>query len=383
MVSGLLLIGATPDAALMPGPALPVRASCAGPQIRVDGDFDQAGFAQCIVNGDGVTLTIQPESQPINPSPWYAVRLRHGTTRNAAAQPTAVTLVYEDARHRYAPWVSVDGGPWQRLVARDVGGDGRRVIVSIPPFSGTATLAAQPLVPLANIIGTWSARVGNGLVREEVSAASHDGRAVPVYRRGPADATTLHIFTARQHPPETTGAAAFDAFAAHLAGGASVALCPQSALIFAPVVNPDGLVRGHWRTNAAAIDLNRDWGAFTQPETAVVGRLMLDESRRATIATVLDFHSTRVGAVYVSASASARAAGFAEAVAAHTGLTVVPTRSRDGNTLKSWAEARLGSESFTIELPDSASPEQAAATGTAIAELFARHYLCSDAGEPS
>ena len=207
-----------------------------------------------------------------------------------------------------------------------------------------------------------------------------DGRAVPLFRAGPADAARLHVIATRQHPPETTGALAFDAFATRLLALRSVAPCSSDAILFAPILNPDGIVRGHWRSNAALVDLNRDWGQFRQPETSLLGAAMRDLARSSRIATVLDFHSTRRGAIYVSRSAEAQASAFSAAVGAETGLAVVETRSADGNTLKSWSESMFGSASFTVELPDSASPDEAARVGATIADLFAHHYLCRAPG---
>ena len=38
-------------------------------------------------------------------------------------------------------------------------------------------------------------------------------------------------------------------------------------IVLAPMPNPDGVDKGHWRLNDGGLDLNRDWGKFTQPET--------------------------------------------------------------------------------------------------------------------
>lgn len=371
-VLAALLFGSTPDG----NAASPANAACEGQGIAVDRGFDGAAFAECTVQADGtVTLDIRPETEPINPSPWYAARLWQ-----ASPAVRRVTLSYHGAAHRYQPWFSIDGQQWQRVPVETASDSTRRVTLALPTFSGRAYLSAQPLVPLAAITEQWQARQAQGSVVPLASAASVDGRSVPLFSAGPADAARVHVVATRQHPPETTGALAFDAFAARLLALPGAADCRGDAIVFAPVLNPDGIVRGHWRSNAALVDLNRDWGAFTQPETSGLGAAMRDIARSRTIVTVLDFHSTRRGAIYVSRSAEAQASAFAAAVAATTGLAIVETRAAEGNTLKSWSENAFGSASFTVELPDSASPAEAADVGEKIADLFAQHYLCRAPG---
>lgn len=372
LLCGVLLFGATLDSSA----ATPARAACEGSGVAVDGSFEGAGFAACTVAPDGaVTLDIRPETEPINPSPWFAARLTHESPAERR-----VTLSYHGAAHRYQPWFSTDGQQWQRLAVEAVSDTPGPITVVLPVFTGSAFLSAQPLVPLATITGQWQARLAEGSIVALANAASVDGRSIPLFSAGPADAARVHIVATRQHPPETTGALAFDAFAARLLALRGTPECGSDAILFAPILNPDGIARGHWRTNARLADLNRDWGQFSQPETTALGTKMRDLARSRAIATVLDFHSTRRGAIYVSRNADSLAAAFATAVAAQTGLAVIETRAGDGNTLKSWSETAFGSASFTVELPDSASPTEAAQVGATIADLFAHHYLCRAPG---
>lgn len=371
-IFGALLLGSAPDFV----PHSQARPGCSAAGVTVDANFDQAGFATCTVGEDGtVVLQIRPETEPINPSPWYAARLTQPVQASRR-----ILLSYRGGRHRYSPWFSTDGRNWQQLTYEVATGSADHVSVLLPAFTGSAYVSAQPLVPVATVSDQWSQRVADGKVVAMAGGTSVDGRAVPLFRTGPADATRLHVIATRQHPPETGGAAAFDAFAAHLLDLLGSRSCASDAILFAPVLNPDGIARGHWRTNTGLIDLNRDWGRFAQPETRALGAAMTEAARSATIVSVLDFHSTRDGAIYVSRTADARASAFAAAVAQGTGLAVVQTRSAGSETLKSWSESAFGSASFTIELPDSASPQRAAMAGAAIADQFAAHYLCSDSG---
>lgn len=355
--------------------AEPSAPRCSGIDVAVDGDFEQAGFAACDVSGGGaVTLTIRPETRPINPSPWYAARLTQTVNR-----ARVVRLDYDGAKHRYRPWWSVNGGPWQLVESRTE--EGGQVSIELPAFTGTATLAAQPLRPLAGVQAQWQARVDTGELTLELTAQSGDGRPVPLYRLGPADSAHIHVFTARQHPPETTGAAAFDAFADALLARRPAQLCPGHAFLFAPIMNPDGIVRGHWRTNAGRVDLNRDWGRFGEPETAAVGGAIISAAQTARLHSILDFHSTRSDALYAPKGGQGNAAAFAAAVARDTGLRPVPTHNSDGATLKSWGEQQFGAAAFTVELADAHNPESAAAIGTRIADNFLDHLACPVSAE--
>ena len=74
----------------------------------------------------------------------------------------------------------------------------------------------------------------------------------------------------------------------------------QFGILIVPNINPDGVYHGNWRHNVNGIDLNRDWGPFTQPET----QLMRDELARFLEAgaarpyVFLDFHSTAHDVIY-------------------------------------------------------------------------------------
>jgi hypothetical protein len=81
--------------------------------VAVSVDFSSGGRHACTiaVNGD-IVLTVSPEAEPINSSPWYAFRL-------SAAEPTRVNVAldYGAYEHRYAPKIARDGQAWEVLAA--------------------------------------------------------------------------------------------------------------------------------------------------------------------------------------------------------------------------------------------------------------------------
>ena len=67
---------------------------------------------------------------------------------------------------------------------------------------------------------------------------------------------------ARQHPGETQGSFVCDGVIDRLVakGSKEVELLRKIFIFYViPMVNPDGVIFGHYRTNLAGKDLNRKW----------------------------------------------------------------------------------------------------------------------------
>jgi predicted deacylase len=124
---------------------------------------------------------------------------------------------------------------------------------------------------------------------------SVEGRPIRMARS--ADRKEFVILLGRQHPGEVPGAIAMRDFVDVVLGDSELAthFRERYALLIVPLMNPDGVVNGHARHNAGETDLNRDWGPFTQPETAGFASV-LDELDAAGLRPklMLDFHATRM-----------------------------------------------------------------------------------------
>lgn len=103
--------------------------------------------------------------------------------------------------------------------------------------------------------------------REIVGVALHSPRAV--FGQG----RRLFVI-ARQHGNEVSGTEAVLALVRHLAtsqGELERGTLENVTIVAVPMANPDGAERGR-RANARGVDLNRDWLARSQPETAAIER---------------------------------------------------------------------------------------------------------------
>lgn len=67
------------------------------------------------------------------------------------------------------------------------------------------------------------------------------------------------LVLARQHPGETVSSFLMEAFLKLLAKRGSPMLAEGFEFIVLPMINPDGVIYGSFRTNLAGFDLNRQW----------------------------------------------------------------------------------------------------------------------------
>lgn len=378
LVTGGCAYAPAPAPVAVPAPPVAVAASaaCRSPAASIHFDFDGAGQARCAVTGArDFTLLVTPEhAPPINPSPWYAFRY----TTDGSAAPVTVTLRYLGGEHRYAPKWSDGKGAWRALPSTPAQ-SGEGVTLQLPP--GEGFVAAQELIAPADTaadLKRWSAATG---ARPFIIGQSHDGRAIGAIRLGRADAPRLVILIGRQHPPEVTGAIAMQAFVDALAAAGGGDFGDLQFLIV-PMLNPDGVARGHWRANRGAVDLNRDWGDFTQPETRAV-KAWLD-SLPAAVRPVLmvDFHSTSRNLFYVQGEDEANAdqrrflaawLGGQERALAGYPFTIEPRNANPGSgTTKNWFHAAYAIPAYTYEVADTADR---AATRSAAEALAARMLI--------
>lgn len=348
--------------------------ACRTASAMIAFDFDGASSSVCAITGErSFDVLVTPEhAPPINPSPWYA--FRYETQGDA---PISVTLRYLGGAHRYDPkWHS--GPKWRsgaesRELAVTTGNDGAQAMIELPPRQGV--VSAQEVITPADAradLQRWAALAGTQVF---TLGQSRDGRPVEAIRMGRADAPRLVILLGRQHPPEVTGAIAMQAFVDQLTAQAD-ALPGDLQFLIVPMLNPDGVVRGHWRANRGGIDLNRDWGGFTQPETRAVKAWLDALAPGVRPVLMVDFHSTGRNLIYVQGDEASPAQarflaawlGGREGAFAGWPFTIEPRNANPGSgTAKNWFFATHAIPAYTYEVADTADRAATRAAAQALA----------------
>ena len=360
---------------------------CATGLFALRGDYPGARLGPCQVIGlREVEVRIEPEDEPINPSPWYGF---HARAIEPDAKMLSIRLNYGSYEHRYVPKASVDGKVWRALPARDLTVlDDGGAIIRVQPGQGGMYVSAQENIGNDHY-ETWLKALAQDYpdVRLMEIGRSVEGRPIRALRVNPKAPRQL-LLLGRQHPPEVTGALALMPFVERLLANRreacakakpACAFFEQHGLMVAPNLNPDGVAHGHWRQNLGGVDLNRDWGAFTQPETQAV-RAWVDslEASGQRLALALDFHSTYRNVFYVQDAQSPtdppafawRWLTLATAAGSPAAFEHAPRPLTDLGTVKNYFHARFGIPSITVELADEEDRAAIAASAAITADAL-------------
>ncbi|WP_316848868.1 M14 family metallopeptidase [Pedobacter agri] len=248
----------------------------------------------------GYVVSIKPENQPVNGSPWYAFKVW-------AQKPEKIKIKFTypgKYRHRYDAKISRDGIHWKAVDEQSVGLDAKpKDLIDLEVGPDTLWVSAQELLTSKDA-DRWAKALSKfSKIKEEKIGTTHLGRPLKVFTLGNLSSNKHILIFGRQHPPEVTGQLAMQSFADALvsSGKLSKAFLADYQLHIIPVLNPDGVDEGFWRHNAGGIDLNRDWANFNQPETRAVRdylkKKIADVNGKLVFA--IDFHSTHDDIYYI------------------------------------------------------------------------------------
>ena len=248
--------------------------------ISIDSAFDSGNIqVERIAGPHEIVLTIGKDAHS-DFYQWFHFRLSGGRGQRCIIRIIDLNnCAYPGGWPGYRTCVSVDRQTW------------RRAPTSFDPKSanGTLTIEVTPSVdqlwlayfaPYAmerhhDLIARIAAKPG---VRADVLGHSLDGRAIDrlVVGDGPK---TVWLY-ARQHPGESMAEWWMEGALERLTDPhdpVARLLRQQAIFHIVPNMNPDGSFRGHLRTNAAGVNLNREWNAPSaekSPEVLCVRQAM-------------------------------------------------------------------------------------------------------------
>lgn len=287
------------------GPRAPAGEPCIAETYTVSDDHYGARRGSCrVLRGDHVRIDILPEDEPpINDSPWYSFRVTPSAETEAQ-----ITLRYKGGHHRYWPKLSYDGLNWTALDDTQVSwsNSGKKAEIQLELDGRPVYVSAQELIT-PNFYDIWLDNVA-AETEAEVDVLGGSLRGLPIqWFNANTNAPEVLLIIGRQHPPEVSGAFAYVAFADTLLSDSELAIefRKRFRIIGIPLMNPDGVNGGNWRHNLGGVDLNRDWGPFTQPETQHVEALLdkLDANQQK-LRMFIDFHSTKRNLFYTQSAES-------------------------------------------------------------------------------
>lgn len=287
---------------------------CANEAAEIRIDHQTARVNKCdVISGNSFAFTITPEAKTdpqgkaINNSAWYGFRVDPKSSGKLQ-----VTLKYENGKHRYRPKKSYDGVNWtvipksQTELIKE-----NKLRLSMKTDTRPFFVSAQEIfTPAAH--DQWTANMAKlPGVTQSVIGKSRDGYPLQMLevQTEPEKTKPYVIWVGRQHPPEITGALALIPFTETVLGDSALAqdFLSHFNVLTVPMINPDGVIAGNWRFGKGGMDLNRDWGPFSQPETRAVKeaftrfKTTAGEGGEDRVAFFLDFHSTGRNLLYTQA----------------------------------------------------------------------------------
>ena len=257
--------------------------------LSIDSDFD-GGNIRCLSARapDRIRLEIVPDAGG-QFYQWFYFRVRGAAGRDCVLRiENAGGATYPDGWRDYRACASEDGEDWPR-VATDY--DGTVLTIRHRSAGDEVRFAYFAPYPMARHDALIARAKESPLVTARRLGETLDGAPLDLLEIGRAGQRVCWVI-GRQHPGETMAEWWMEGFLGRLLDPADALarmLLATARVFVVPNMNPDGSRRGHLRTNAAGINLNRAWAAPSMeesPEVYLVGA----EMARTGVDFCLDVH---------------------------------------------------------------------------------------------
>ena len=373
--------------------------------LSIDATFDGGNIGVLAIGDDRVDPGLEINRDRYSSFyQWFSFRLagargRRVTLRIVNAGDAAFTGGWQGYKVRASSdrlaWRMIETRYAEGVLAFDWSGDSELVwFAYFAPFTMerhhalVARIAAQP--------GVTHRALGRSLDGIAIDALTIGTGAKPVW------------LIARQHPGEPMAEWWMEGALDWLTSPAAAPLREAATVHVVPNMNPDGTRRGHLRTNAAGVNLNREWHAPSRERSPEV--LCVREAMDKTgVVFAMDVHGEEaIPAVFFSGShgvssfTEARGVAFDEfsrRLAAHTrdfqtarGYGRTPPGKANLTIATSQIAERFGAVAMTLEMPfkdhddnpdpvTGWSPARSMALGVACLEVLAG--MIGAIGEPA
>ncbi len=253
--------------------------------ISINAAFDSGNIRVIAIEGDRVDLEIVPDHQS-DFYQWFHFRVagvepgRTLTFRILNAGGSAYPFGWPGYRTR----LSTDRQAWRMIDTGYADGVLEWRWAADAPLAWFAYFAPYTMERHADLVARTAAVPG---MRHRELGQSLDGQAIDAFSIGTGP-KQVWIY-GRQHPGESMTEWWMEGALDWLASPAAASLLERATVHVVPNMNPDGTRRGHLRTNAAGVNLNREWhapSAERSPEVLCVLRAM-DETG---VAVAMDIH---------------------------------------------------------------------------------------------
>ncbi|MCE0494832.1 M14 family metallopeptidase [Vibrio salinus] len=229
---------------------------------------------------DSIRLTIKPDNQS-EFAQWFYFRLESTPQERHSFQLLNLSAsAYPDGWKNYDVVASYDREEWFRIPATF---DGDTLTFSvIPEYSSMYFAYFAPYSYERHQDLLHQAQMNHDCQLETLGQTL-DGNDISLLTIGEPDKDKKRIWiTARQHPGETMAEWFTEGLLQRLLDDTDTvaqALLDKAVFYVVPNMNPDGSIRGHLRTNAVGVNLNREWQAPSpekSPEVYYVRAKMLE-----------------------------------------------------------------------------------------------------------
>lgn len=212
---------------------------------------------------------------------WFHFRLHSDSFEPHTIRLTNVnTSAYPKGWADYKAVASYDRETWFRV---DTAFDGEHLVITHYPEAESCYFAYFAPYSYERHLDLLGQAQATGLAQLVDLGNTIDGRDMSLLVIGePADGKKKIWVTARQHPGETMAEWFVEGLLDRLLDqddGVARQLLSKAVFYVVPNMNPDGSVRGHLRTNAVGVNLNREWQTPTMeksPEVYLVRQKMLE-----------------------------------------------------------------------------------------------------------